>query len=79
MTNYNNCIEKDPFLGAALRPLFGYGMIFDQATDQWKAKRKHCAHAFYKSHMHDMQENLKKIVSQTFKEWLIEIEKSPNA
>ena len=54
MTTYNNCIDKDGLFAAVLKPLFGTAFIFDQTTDLYKVKRKHCAHAFYKSHMSDM-------------------------
>ena len=67
---HKHLIEKDPILGATFRPLFGYGLIFSKNTEEYRIKRKHCAHAFYKNHMHDMQENLKSILQETFEDWL---------
>ena len=78
MTTHNHCFDKDGLFAAILRPLFGYGLVFDYTTEMYKMKRKHCAHAFYKSHMADMQETFKRIIKETFQEWLDEIERSPD-
>ena len=76
MTTYNSSIDKDGLFGRAVAPLLGDGIVFSSYSEDYKQKRKHCAHAFYKNHMNDMQENLKRIMVQTFTEWLAEMEKS---
>ena len=70
MTTYNNCMDKDGVFGVVLEPLIGNGIVFSKTTEDYKRKRKHIAHAFYKNHMYDMQENLKRIIKETFSGWL---------
>ena len=47
-TTKNNDIDKNIQTELMMKELIGESFLFSKATDAWKAKRKACAHAFYK-------------------------------
>ena len=56
----------------------GSGFITAKGDEQWRIKRKACAHAFYKEKLVNMLEVMKNIVEKRFEELLGQIKTSPS-
>ena len=56
--------------------LIGKSFLFSPADEDWKAKRKACAHAFYKERLVHMVEILKEKLEENCLTWIEEIKKS---
>ena len=78
MTTKSKYIDKDGGMEAITLPLIKNGFVFSPADEQWKIKRKYSSHAFYKNNLFQMQENLKRVIMQTFSKWLKQIDESPD-
>ena len=66
----NALIDKTGEIEAALINLYGHSFVFSRADEQWKAKRKACAHAFYKERLIHMLEVLKEQLLETQADWI---------
>ena len=55
----NSIYDKTGTLQGVLSKFMGKSFLFSKADDDWKAKRKACAHAFYKERLVHMIEVLK--------------------
>lgn len=55
----NALYDKTGTLEGVFSKLMGESFLFSRATESWKAKRKACAHAFYKERLVHMIEVLK--------------------
>lgn len=53
--------------------IIGKSFVFAHNDDDWKAKRKACAHAFYKDRLVFMLETLKDKTEETFGKWAAQI------
>ena len=75
-TTKNNQIDKDGMAEALFSNIKGRSFLFGKSTEDWNLKRKHCAHAFFKAPMYDMQENFKRCVMKSINKWIKEIKES---
>ena len=71
----NALYDKTGFLEGVFSKLMGHSFLFSKATESWKAKRKACAHAFYKERLVHMVEVLKDKLADSCFNWLDQIEK----
>ena len=55
----NAQIDKTGEFEAVFSNIFGRSFVFSKTDEHWKAKRKACAHAFYKDRLVHMLEVLK--------------------
>lgn len=78
MTTKNKIINKDGIFGVLFKPILGDALVFSPRDENYVKTRKHISQAFYKNHNHDMQENLKRILSKRMGAWLEQIENSPD-
>jgi len=58
-TTKNDKIDKFGDSEIALKDMLGHSFLTSKGDDLWKAKRKACAHAFYKDKLDAMLEILK--------------------
>ena len=58
------------------RDSIGESFVFSKGDESWKAKRKACAHAFYKERLVLMLETLKLKINEPAIEWLNKIRDS---
>jgi len=56
--------------------LLGDAFILDQTNEEWKLKRKICAHAFYKDKLLSMTNTMRKKAVEATMRWKEEVEKS---
>ena len=73
-TTKNAIYDKSGAFEAIFSNLMGRSFIFSKADEHWKAKRKACAHAFYKSRLVNMLEILKDKIEADLNEWKAQIE-----
>ena len=67
-------MNKDKFTQDVLKTFFiGFG--FMQTNDLWKARRRACAHMFYKERLHVMNRVFKEHLTLACDRWLAEIAK----
>jgi len=59
MTTKNQYFDKAPLQEKLFNKLLGKAFIFSPTDELWKAKRKACAHAFYKDRLTLMMETLR--------------------
>lgn len=57
----------------------GNSFVFSKIDAGWKAKRKACAHAFYKERLVHMLDILKDKLAERCETWLAQIKASPNS
>ena len=74
----NALFDKTGTLEGAFSTLLGKSFLFSKADEIWKAKRKACAHAFYKERLVHMLEVLKEKVSDGCEKWTAQIAQSPD-
>ena len=74
--NKNSLTDKDGESLIMFEEIIGQSFVFGHNDDNWKAKRKACAHAFYKDRLVYMLETLKDKTSDTFVKWAENINKS---
>ena len=55
----NSLLDKTGITMSNFRKLMGESFLFSPTNEAWKAKRKACAHAFYKERLLHMGEILK--------------------
>ena len=68
-TTKNMFYDKTGSFEAIFSNLLGRSFLFSEADEHWKAKRKACAHAFYKSRLVNMLETLKDKIEASINEW----------
>ena len=68
-TKKNSIYDKDGKFEAIFSAFMGESFLFSKANEAWKAKRKACAHAFYKSRLTHMLETLKDKIEANCEEW----------
>ena len=68
--------DKNNYMGELTKQFMGRGFLFAKSDEEWKLKRKACAHAFYKERLEQMVEVLKDIVENRFESWLEKIKAS---
>jgi len=76
MTTKNQYFDKAPLQEKLFNKLLGKAFIFSPTDELWKAKRKACAHAFYKDRLTLMMETLRDQIKLAFVSWDEQIEKS---
>ena len=69
----NSIFDKTGMWEGLFSKLLGNSFLFSRADEVWKAKRKACAHAFYKERMVHMLEVLKDKLDDDCKRWTAEI------
>ena len=67
-------IDKVPDQAEQFKNLLGSSLLFGPTDDDWRAKRKACAHAFYKDRLNHMLEVLKGKINLRVDKWTKEIE-----
>ena len=72
----NQELDKTEQNGLYFKPILGESFLFSQTDEHWKAKRKACAHAFYKDRLTLMLDTLKEQILKNFERWQEEIGKS---
>jgi len=55
----NSITDKDGMMETMFKDSIGESFVFSRGDESWKAKRKACAHAFYKERLILMLETLK--------------------
>lgn len=71
----NALYDKTGTLEGVFSKLMGESFLFSRATESWKAKRKACAHAFYKERLVHMIEVLKEKLHDQCSKWIAQIER----
>ena len=66
----NSIFDKTGTLQGVFSKFMGESFLFSKADDDWKAKRKACAHAFYKERLVHMIEVLKEKLEDEIKLWV---------
>lgn len=69
-TSKNAIFDKNGTFEAITANLLGHSFLFSKADEKWKAKRKACAHAFYKDKLVRMLETLKDKIEFYCDEWM---------
>ena len=59
LASKNQITDKHPFLDTMFKDLLDNSFIFSPGDQVWKAKRRACAHAFYKERLVHMMEVLR--------------------
>ena len=59
LSSKNKITDKHSFLDTMFRDLLENSFIFSPGDEIWKAKRRACAHAFYKERLVQMMEVLR--------------------
>lgn len=75
----NNLFDKTGNTEAIFKKLLGSSFLFSRADEEWKKKRKACAHAFYKERLVHMLEILKDKIGADCERWSALIADSPDA
>ena len=68
--------DKTGSFAGIFSKLFGKSFLFSKGDADWRAKRKACAHAFYKDRLELMLEVLKEKIQGDCQKWRDQIEKS---
>ena len=69
----NSIFDKTGNFEGIFSKLLGNSFLFSKADEVWKAKRKACAHAFYKERLVHMLEVLKDKIEEDCQRWTAEI------
>ena len=72
----NALIDKTGAWELIYKQFYGRSFVFSKTDDDWKVKRKATAHAFYKSRLVHMLDNLKEKALGACEEWKRRIESS---
>ena len=75
-TTKNAIIDKNGDFEALFSRYMGRSFIFSRIDEEYKAKRKACAHAFYKEKLVKMLETIKDKIGLYCEKWTAEIEAS---
>ena len=70
---HNKLTDKVDETESFFKPLLGKSIIGMRNDDDWRAKRKACAHGFYKERVKHMIETLKNEINQKITQWKTEI------
>ena len=70
---HNKLTDKIDETESFFKPLLGESIIGMKNNDDWRAKRKACAHGFYKERMKHMMETLKNEINLKVTQWKKEI------
>ena len=73
---HNKKIDKVDEIAKMFEPLLGSSLLFGPTDEDWRQKRKACAHAFYKDRLKHMLEVLKGQINQRIIIWKSKIEQS---
>ena len=65
----NSLFDKTGLIMGVFSKIMGNSFLFSKADELWKAKRKACAHAFYKERLVHMLEVLKDKTSADCENW----------
>ena len=65
----NQLVDKTDLLGIMFKNFYGDSFLFSKTDDNWKAKRKATAHAFYRERMVNMLEVLKEKIGVACESW----------
>ena len=76
LVSKNQSTDKTNFLDEMFNDLLQNSFIFSPGDAIWRAKRKACAHAFYKERLVHMMEVLRTKIEDSCDKWLGEIRKS---
>ena len=68
-TTKNALVDKTEQLDVIMKDLLGNAFLFGKTDAAWKAKRKACAHAFYKNQLIIMMEVLKDKIEFYIDSW----------
>ena len=71
---HNKLTDKNSDSDYFFKPLLGDSIIGAKNDDDWRKKRKACAHGFYKERMKHMIVSLKNQVNSRIQKWKAEIE-----
>jgi cytochrome P450 len=69
----NSIYDKTGMFEGIFSKLLGFSFLFSRADEVWKAKRKACAHAFYKERLIHILEILKDHIEEDCQKWAAEI------
>ena len=75
-TTKNSITDKDGMMLTMFKDSIGESFVFSQGDESWRAKRKACAHAFYKERLIMMLKTLKEKITEPCQEWLTKIRQS---
>ena len=75
-TTRNNVTDKFPLHDLVFKDMLGNSLLLGKGDDIWKAKRKACAHAFYKEQLKIMMDVEKDIIEHYIDDWNSKIEQS---
>ena len=75
LTSKNLLVDKPSMVDEMYKDLLGHSFVFSPGGPLWKAKRKACAHAFYKDRLIHMCNILKGKMRTAIDTWLEEIRK----
>ncbi len=62
-------VDKSIINSNVFKPLMQQSILFSQTTDQWAARRKTLAAAFYKDKLHKMVEVIRTCSRQELQKW----------
>ena len=69
-TSKNAIFDKNGTVEAIFGNLLGHSFLFSKADEKWKAKRKACAHAFYKDKLVRLLETLRDKIEVYCDDWI---------
>ena len=69
----NSLFDKTGLIMGVFSKIMGNSFLFSKADELWKAKRKACAHAFYKERLVHMLEVLKGKISADCEDWVAQM------
>ena len=72
----NQLVDKTDLLGIMFKNFYGDSFLFSKTDENWKAKRKATAHAFYRERMVNMLEVLKDKIGEACESWNLLIDKN---
>ena len=58
-TKHNKLVDKNGRAEIIFKSLVGHSFLFSKANEEWKQKRRACAHAFYKDRLALMMDTFK--------------------
>ena len=74
----NSFFDKTGHLAKVWKGILGHSFLFSRADAVWKAKRKACAHAFYKERMIYLLDVLKMKIGDWCEQWMTACQESPD-
>ena len=72
----NQLVDKTDMLRIMFKNFYGESFLFSKTDENWKAKRKATAHAFYRERMVNMLEVLKEKIGEACDNWSKQINKA---